>query len=151
VGLSAGYDYARPNTRILPLVDEWKDSWNVGLNVSITAFDGGRTKAAAAQASAQADAIRHQIEDLERRVRVEVKSRVLDVATAEAAFTVAVRALEAAHEAERVERDRYQEGVSASSDLLDAETRRLRAGVDRTNAAASLSLARARLDRAVGR
>jgi len=151
VGLSAGYDYARPNTRILPLVDEWKDSWSVGVNVSITAFDGGRTKAAAAQASAQADAIRHQIEDVERRVAVEVKSRLLDVASAEAAFRVAVRALEAAQEAERVERDRYQQGVSASSDLLDAETRRLRAGVDRTNATASLSLARARLDRAVGR
>jgi outer membrane protein len=151
VGVSAGYDYARPNTRILPLVDEWKNSWSVGVNVSITAFDGGRTKAAAAQAAAQADALRHQIEDLERRVRVEVKSRILDVATAEAALAVAGRALEAAQEAERVERDRYQEGVSASSDLLDAETRRLRAGVDRTSAAANLSLARARLDRAVGR
>jgi outer membrane protein len=151
VGLSAGYDYARPNTRILPLVDEWKDSWSMGLSVSITAFDGGRAKAATAQASAQADALRHQVEDLERRVRVEVKSRLLDVATAEAALAVAVRALEAAQEAERVERDRYQEGVSASSDLLDAETRRLRAGIDRANATAGLGLARARLDRAVGR
>jgi outer membrane protein len=151
VGLSAGYDYARPNNRILPLVDEWKDSWSVGVNVSLTAFDGGRTKAATAQAQAQAEALRHQVEDLERRVRVEVKSRLLDLATAAAALAVADRALEAAQEGERVERDRYQEGVSASADLLDAETRRLRAAVDRTNAAASLSLARARLDRAVGR
>jgi outer membrane protein TolC len=151
IGLSAGYDYARPNTRILPLVDDWKDSWSVGMSVAITAFDGGRTKAAAAQARAQADALRHQVEDLEGRVRVEVKSRLLDVASAEAALAVSIRALLAAQEGERVERDRYQQGVSASSDLLDAETRRLRAGVDRTNATASLSLARARLDRAVGR
>jgi outer membrane protein TolC len=151
IGLSAGYDYARPNNRILPLVDEWKSSWSVGLNVSVVAFDGGRTKAAAAQARAQADAVRHQIEDLERRVRVEVKSRLLDLTTAEAAWAVARRALEAAQEAERVERDRYREGVSSSSDLLDAETRSLRAGVDRTNAGANLALARARLDRAVGR
>ena len=151
VGLSAGYDYARPNNRILPLVDEWKDSWSVGVNVSLTAFDGGRTKAATAQASAQAEALRHQAEDLERRVRVEVKSRLLDLATAAAALAVADRALEAAQEGERVERDRYHEGVSASSDLLDAETRGLRAAVDRTSATASLSLARARLDRAVGR
>jgi outer membrane protein TolC len=151
VGLSAGYDYARPNSRILPLVDEWKDSWSVGLNVSITPFDGGRSRAAAAQARAQAEALRHQIEDLERRVRLEVKSRVLDISTAEAAVQVADRALEAAREATRVERDRYQEGVTASADLLDAETRLLRAGVDRTNAVAAVSLARARLDKAVGR
>ena len=57
VGLSAGYDYARPNNRILPLVDEWKDSWSVGVNVSVIAFDGGRTKAATAQARAQAEAL----------------------------------------------------------------------------------------------
>lgn len=151
VGLSAGYDYARPNNRILPLVDDWKDSWSVGLSVSVTPFDGGRTSAATAQARAQAEALRHQITDLERRVRLEVRARVLDVATAEATVRVADRALEAAKEAVRVERDRYQEGVSASADLLDAETRLLRAGVDRTNAAASVSLARARLDRAVGR
>lgn len=151
VGLSAGYDYARPNTRILPLVDEWKDSWSVGVNVSISAFDGGRTKAVTAQAQAQADALRHQVEDVERRVRVEVKTRLLDLATAAATLGVADRALEAAQEGERVERDRYREGVSTSSDLLDAETRRQRAAVDRTNAAAGVSLARARLDRAVGR
>jgi len=151
VGLSAGYDYARPNTRILPLVDEWKDSWSVGVNVSISAFDGGRTKAVTAQAQAQADALRHQVEDVERRLRVEVKSRLLDLATARATLGVADRALQAAQEAERVERDRYREGVSASSDLLDAETRRLRAAVDHTNAAAGVSVARARLDRAVGR
>jgi outer membrane protein len=151
VGLSAGYDYARPNTRILPLVDDWKDSWSLGVSVSITAFDGGRTKAATAQANAQAEALRQQVEDLERRVRVEVKSRLLDLATARAALDVSAHALEAAQEAERVERDRYREGVTRSSDLLDAETRSLQASVDRTNAAAGLSLARARLDRALGR
>jgi hypothetical protein len=81
---------------------------------------------------------------------LEVTSRVLDVATAEAVVRVADRALEAAKEAARVERDRYQEGVTTSADLLDAETRLLRAGVDRTSAVAAVSLARARLDRAVG-
>jgi outer membrane protein TolC len=123
----------------------------VGVNVSMAPFDGGRSSAAAAQARAQAKALRHQVEDLERRVRLEVKSRTLDVASAGAAVRVADRALEAAREAARVERDRYQEGVSSSADRLDAETRLLRAGVDRTNAAAALSLAHARLERAVGR
>jgi outer membrane protein TolC len=151
VGLQAGYDYARPNTRILPLVDEWKDSWSVGVNVSVSPFDGGRTQAATAQARSEAEALRHQVEDLERRVRLEVTTRALDVTTAEAAVGVADRALEAAREAARVERDRYQEGVSTNSDLLDAETRLLRAGMDRTNAVAAFSLARARLDRALGR
>lgn len=151
VGLQAGYDYARPNTRVLPLVDDWKDSWSVGVSVSMTPFDGGRTSAATAQARALAKAQRHEVLDLERKVRLEVRSRVFEVSTADAALRVAERALVAAREAARVEKDRYQEGVSSSSDLLDVETRLLRAGLDRTNAVAASSLARARLDRAVGR
>ncbi len=149
--LSAGYDYARPNGRILPPVEEWKGSWNVGVSLSITAFDGGRTSAAAAQARAQAEAVRRQLEDLERRIRLEVTSRVLDLGTSRATVEVAARNLEAAEENLRVSRDRYHEGLIASFELLDAETALLHAGLDRTSAATQLRLAQASLRRAVGR
>mgnify|MGYP001445114528 CR=1 FL=1 len=56
-----------------------------------------------------------------------------------------------AEENVRVSQDRYRAGVSPSSDLLDAETRLLRVGLERTLAAANLQIARARLDRARGR
>lgn len=149
--LSAGYDYARPNARVLPLAPEWKGTWSVLVSVALTAFDGGRTSATVAQAEAQADAARHQVEDLERRVRLEVTARSLDLATAQAAVAVAERNLEAARESLRVSRDRYREGVLASSDLLDAETALLRAGLDQTAVATEFHVARASLDRAVGR
>jgi outer membrane protein len=150
-GLSAGYDYARPNTRILPPTDEWKGSWSVGVNVTLTAFDGGRTAAAAAQARAQAESVRRQLEDAQRRVRLEVTSRVLDLGTARSGVAVAERNLEAAGENVRVSRDRYREGLVPSSELLDAETALLLAGLDRTSAATALHLAQAHLKRAVGR
>lgn len=150
-GITAGYDYARPNTRILPLVDEWNGTWSVGVSISLTAFDGGRTSAAVAQARAQSAAVRSQIEDLEQRIRLEVTTRFLDVSTAEAALHVAERNLLAAQESVKVETDRYHEGVGASADLLDAETRLLHAGLDRTVATTDVSLARAGLDRAVAR
>ncbi len=150
-GLSAGYDYAKPNTRILPPTDEWKGSWSVGVSLTLTAFDGGRTAAAAAQARAQAESVRRQLEDAERRVRLEVTSRVLDLGAARSGVAVAERNLEAAGENVRVSRDRYREGLVPSSELLDAETALLLAGLDRTSAATALQLARAHLKRAVGR
>lgn len=149
-GLSAGYDYARPNTRVLPLVPEWKGTWSVGLSVSWSVFDGGRSSAAAAQAESQAQAARAQLEDLERRVRLDVTARALDLQTARAALAVARRNLEAARENLRVSRDRYREGVAFSSDLLDAETAQLRAGLDETQSVIQLRLALANLERAVG-
>jgi outer membrane protein len=149
--LSAGYDYANPNPRILPLEPRWKSSWSVGAVVSLSLFDGGRTAAAAAQIDAQADALGHRLEDLERRVRLEVTQRLLELATARQAAAVAGANLDSAHENVRVARDRYHEGVIPSSELLDAETALLRAGLDRTNALAQVRVALANLERAVGR
>jgi outer membrane protein TolC len=147
----ASYDYARPNSRILPLVDEWNDTWSAGVSVSLKAFDGGRARAAEAQARARADAARHELRDLEQRIRLEVTTRRADLSTAGAALDVAERNLVAAQESVKVETDRYREGVGASADLLDAETRRLRAGLDLTLATTDIQVARAGLDRAVGR
>jgi outer membrane protein TolC len=149
--LDAGFDYARPNLRILPLTDTWNDSWRVGVSVSLQAFDGGRTSAAVAQARAQADAVRRQLGDLERRVRLDVSASALDLASRRAALAVAERNLEAARENVRVSQDRYREGLIPASELLDAESRLLQSGLSRTRSATRLQQARANLDRAVGR
>jgi outer membrane protein TolC len=147
----ASYDYSRPNSKILPLVDEWNDTWSVGATLSWEVFNGGRTSAAVAEARARAEASRHQLRDLEERVRLEVTSRRLDLATAAAALVVAERSVASARESVKVEGDRYREGVGLSSELLDAETRLLRTGLDLTEAATNVRVARAGLDRAVGR
>jgi outer membrane protein TolC len=77
--------------------------------------------------------------------------RVIERRTAEQAAAVAERAVDSAQENEKVTRERYREGVASSSDLLDAKVKSLRAALDRTDALARLLLARANLDRAVGR
>ena len=149
--LNAGYDYARPSLRVLPLADAWNDTWNIGVSVSMLAFDGGRASAAVAQARAQAGAARRQLEDLERRVRLDVTARALDLSTRRAALTVAERNFEAARENVRVSQDRYREGLIPASELLDAQSRLLQAGLSRTRSSTQLQQGRANLDRAVGR
>ena len=150
-GLQAGYDYANPNPRILPLSADWKTSWSLGVNVAWKVLDGGRADASAAQAQALCDALRFQLLDLEARIRLEVTTRKLELDSALAARSVARSATLAARDAVRVTRDRYQQGVSLSSDLLDAETRLLRAELDATQTQAQIQLAQANLARAVAR
>jgi len=149
--LSLGYDYADPNQRIVPPRDEFRGTWAAGVTVSLKAFDGGRTAAAAAQASAQADALARELEDRRLRLHLEVTSRLLDLRTAVAGLEVTARNLEAARENVKVAKDRYREGVIPSTELLDAETNLLRAGLDQTSAAIQLRVALATLDRAVGK
>jgi len=148
--LAGGYDYANPNPRILPLVAAWNGTWSVGVNIGISVFDGGRTSAAVAEAQARVEAVRHQLDDLERHVRLEVTGRRLDLETAIAALSVAQRNLEAAHENVKVAQDRYREGLIPSSELLDAETAQLAAGLDQTTAVSEVELAAARLNRSLG-
>lgn len=149
VTADGGLDWANPNLRVLPLEEAWKDTWDVSVRFRWTLWDGRGATFASAGALAEAEALAMQLEDLDRRIRLEVTSRALDVREAARALPVADRAVEAAAESERIARDRYREGLLPSSELLDAETARLEAGLDRTEAVARLAVARALLERAV--
>lgn len=148
---AAGFDFANPNKRIIPQRDQWDDTWDLSLALSFNLFDSGRSSAAVAKNRAQAAALRQAQEEVLRRIRLEVGSRLIELRTAEAALPVTVQALASARENLRVAGERYREGVAPSSERLDAEVALLRAGLDRTDALARVRLARARLDRAVGK
>ena len=150
-GLEAGWDYTNPNLRYVPWEAKFRSSWSVGVGVSWKVLDGGRSSASSAQAQAQADALRAQLSDLESRIRLDVTTRRLELDTALAGRAVARRGIEAGRDGLRVARDRYQEGVLSSSELLDAETRLLRAELDASLTEARIQVAMASLARAVGR
>lgn len=151
VNAAGGYDYANPNRRILPPTATWKDSWEASLNLTLSVFDGGRAGADVARARAAADATRHALDDLDRRIRLQVTEALLDLQASEAAVVVAVRGLDAAQENRRVASERYREGVIPSSELLDAELALQRAALDRTEALARVRLSDASLTHALGR
>lgn len=151
VALAAGVDYANPNRKILPPSAAWDHTWDVGVSLTWSLFDGGRTGAAVARAEARAAAAREQLADIDRRIRLEVTQRVQERRTAGARVALSDRSLESARENRRVAADRYREGVIPSSELLDAEVALLRAGLDRTSAQAALRLSDAALARATGR
>jgi len=150
LALSAGYTYANPNRDIVPPEATWQDTWDVGVNVTWSVFDGGRRAAGEARAHARADAARAQLEELDRAIRLEVTQRTLELRTAGARLAVAERSLDSAKENRRVASDRYREGVIPSSELLDAEVALERASLQRTEALALVRLAGAALERAVG-
>ncbi len=151
LAVSGGYTYANPNRDIVPPTATWKDSWDVGVGLSWNVLDFGRRSASQARARAQADAVREQLRELDRGIRLEVTQRVLELRTAEARVAVAERSIASARENRKVAGDRYREGVVPSSELLDAEVAHERAALSRAEALASLRLAAAGLDRAVGR
>jgi outer membrane protein TolC len=151
VAVAAGYDYARPNPHIFPRADEWQDSWDVSVNVSWTLWDGGRRRAEEAEAAAGTRGSVARAADFDRDLAFEIEQRRLEADSAHAAIEAAEDGLRAAVEARRVVGERFAAGVATSAEVLDAQTDVLAAELERTRAIANARLARARLDRALGR
>jgi len=151
VAVGGGVDYARPNPKIFPRANEWAHSWDAGISVNWSLWDGGRAAAEMAQASYQGEASRQRLLDFDATLDVELRQRSLEIASGEAAISAADEAIRAATEARRVVGERYQAGVIAQSEVLDAELALVQAQLDRTRALANVRLAEARLDRALGR
>ena len=151
LAVAAGYDYARPNPRIFPRLDAWRDSWDASVNVSWSLWDGGRRRAEQAEAAAGTRVALARALDFDRELAFEIEQRRLEADSAAAAIAAADDGVRAAAEARRVVGERFAAGVASSTDVLDAETALLQAELDRTRAAAAARLAEARLDRALGR
>jgi outer membrane protein len=151
IAFGGGVDYARPNPKIFPRADHWDDSWDAGVNVTWSLWDGGRVAADVAQAAGMASAVRERLREFDSVLAVEVRQRSLEISSGTAAVAAADEAVRAAAEARRVVGERYRAGVIAQGDVLDAELALLQSQLDRTRALANVRLAEARLDRAVGR
>jgi outer membrane protein TolC len=151
LALAAGLDYGRPNPRIFPRADRWEESWDAGVHLSWSLWDGGRTAADTAQAAAAAVAARERLAEFDSVLAVELRHRTLEIESGRAAVDAAADGLRAASEARRVVAERYRAGVIAQGEVLDAELALLQAELDRTRALAGVRLAEARLARATGR
>jgi outer membrane protein TolC len=146
-----GYDLARPNPRIFPLQDAWKPSWDLGVNLRWPLFDGGRVRAETAEAVAARRGAEARLRDFDTTVEVEVRQRMADLRSAQASIEAAQAGVRAATEARRVLAERFSAGVATNTDVLYAQVALLQAELDLTRAQANAQLARARLDRALGR
>jgi outer membrane protein TolC len=150
IGAIAAVEPSRPNQRFVPRTDQLKTSWDLGVNLTWPLFDGGRARAEAAAASAQADALGSRITDVANRLQAQLRTRMLDLDSSRAALTASDEAVAAAAEARRVLEERYRAGVATSTDVLDAQVALLEAELERTQLAATLRVSEARLLRALG-
>jgi outer membrane protein len=151
IALAGGYDFAKPNAKIFPREDVWQTSWDLGFNVSWTFFDSGRTRAEVAEAVAAARAVDERQKELDTVVSADVRQRVLDLRSSQAAVRAADAGVRAATEARRVLGERFAVGVATTTDVLVAQEQLITAELARTRAVASVRLAEARLQRALGR
>ncbi len=150
VVLLANYDYARPNQRIIPPKDSWEKSWDVGVSLQWNLWDWFATSSQTSQAQAgvvQTEAMVRQVHDA---VALEAAQSYFRTAEAGKRIEVAVFGTQQAEESFRITRERFKQGLSSNTELLDAETALLQARLNETNAVVDFVIQREKLKRAVG-
>lgn len=148
--LAANYNYNRPNQRIQPLQDRFKDTWDVTLGVQLDVWNWGKTQHQADQAVAQYEEAKDALSQLKDGVTLEITQSYLLLNQAKERISVAAQGAQQAEENYRVTNKRFKEGLAQTSDLLDAEVALLQAKTTYTQALVDLELAEARLERAMG-
>ena len=134
MAVTGGYDYARPNPRIFPRVDEWWPSWDLSVNVNWSVWDGGRVKAQLAEAVANRRVIEERLLEFDTTLSADVRQRRLDLESALAAISAVEDGVRSATEARRVVGERFAAGVATNTEVLDAQLAMLQAELDRTRA-----------------
>jgi outer membrane protein TolC len=145
------YYYNRPNQRYFPTRDEFKYSWDVGLNVNFDLWNWNATGYQVGQARAALTQSRESLGLLKDMVSLEVTQTYLNLRQAHEKIAVAEKGIEQAQENYRITSEKFKKGLALTSDLLDAEVALLQAKTNHTQALVDYELAEAGLAKALGK
>ena len=150
IALLGNYDYARPNQRIIPPKDAWEKSWDIGVSVQWNLWDWFATSSQTSQAQAglaQTEAMVRQANDA---VALEAAQSYFRVTEARKRIDVATVGTKQAEESYRITNERFKQGVSTTTDLLDAEIALLQARLNETQAVVDFVIQKEKLKKAIG-
>jgi outer membrane protein TolC len=144
VALSGGYGYQENRYQVHP------GQWMVTLGAKWSLFDGGVVGHRASAVERQAAALTEQRDELASVIALQVRQTWLDVQETRKRLIVTQSAIAQAEENLLVARDRYANGLSTQTEVLNAETLRTGSQSNHANALFDAALAGLRLKRATG-
>lgn len=150
VYLSGNYYSSRPNQRVFPTQDAFKDTWDLGVGVSFDIWNWGTTVHQTDQAKAQLSQAEDGLAQLKDGVTLDVTRNYLNLGRAKERIGVAEQEVKQAEENYRVTSAKFKEGLALNTDLLDAEVAQLQAKTNYTQSLVDYEVAEAGLERAIG-
>lgn len=150
VSLYGNFYYNRPNQRVFPSKDAFKDTWDAGIMVSMDVWNWLATSHQTDQAEAGLAQSLDALGMLKDGITLEVTQNFLNFQQAKQKIVITKLTVEQAEENQRITSEKFKNGVALSSDLIDAEVALLSAKTNYTSALVDLELAKAKLDKSIG-
>jgi len=140
---SAGYDYGTK-------FDHGGDNYTAGVMAQWNLWDGSSTRAKVREAQADLESTHEEERKLSLALDLEVEQARLDLQTADERLEVTGKVVDQAKESARLTRDRFEQGLALSTQLIDSETALVAARVRRAEAEADRGVAVGALRKALG-
>lgn len=151
ISLIGDYYYSRPNSRIQPPLDQFKGTWDIGINFIWDIWNWGNTSAQTEEAEQTVLQSRTSLEQLKDAIELEVNQNYLALNYAKEKLDVNKIAIEQATENYRTIQDKYNVQLATSTDLIDAETSLLQAETNYNNSLVDYQLSKIKLEKSLGR
>jgi len=146
----AGYGWRSVQFSQPVVLDHDIAGWNAGAQVSWNLFDGFLTKGKITQARAEREKAHTELDDTSRQVELQVRTAYSTFVEAREVLDSQEKVQEEAEEALRLARARTDAGTGTQLEVLDAETSLTQSRTTQIVALHDYSVARARLERAIG-
>jgi len=148
--LIGNYVYARPNQRIFPTQDKFKDTWDVSVSASFDIWNWGTTIHQTDEARAQLAQTKDGLGLLRDGITLEVTQSYLNFNQSKERIAVAEKGVSQAEENYRITDEKFKAGLALNSDLLDAEAALMQVKFNYIQSLVDFELADARLQKALG-
>lgn len=143
--------YSKPNQRILPAENEFKETWDAGITLSWDIWNWGYNSSKSTQANETKFQSEQLFEQLNESIEIEVRNEYLNFVKSRRSVEVAQKTVEHAEENYRLTLDKYNYQLATSSELIDAQTYEQEASRQLITSLINYELSILRLKKAVGR
>jgi len=142
--------YERPNSRVFPTVDIYKETWDAGVTLSWDVWNWLSTSYQTQQAEANLIQTQEGYKILKDAIALEVTQNYLAVNQNKMKIDISETGVKQAEENMRITTERFKQGVAMSSEVIDADVALLQAKTNYTYALVDYELAKAKLNKSLG-
>ncbi len=143
--------YSRPNQRIVPAKDQFKETWDAGVSLSWDIWNWLSTSYQTQQAEANLIQTQEGLGILKDAITLEVTQNYLTVNQNKRKIEISEIGVKQAEENMRITTERFKQGLTTSSEVIDAEVALLQAKTNYTNSLVDYELSKAKLDKSIGK
>ena len=144
------YYYSRPNNRIFPFEDKFNTTWDLGINFSYD-INWNQIQNQIEQTKIQTQTEYVNLKLIENNIQLEITQLYMNLIYAKEKISVAKTNLELCEENSKIVNEKFRNGITLTSDLLESQTILYQAEVDYFNSILDYEIANLKLEKSIGK